>query len=83
LIENDVFNMDESDLDPFQLRMKKRFRSVKEMLKRCKKVDLKEFVAKVSINCGIHEKTIRRYLDMLENAGEIKIKDGIITLAEN
>jgi len=75
--------MDDSELDPFQLKMKKRFSSVREILKKCKKVDLKEFVAKVSINCGIHEKTIRRYLDLLENAGEIKISDGIISLVEN
>ncbi len=48
------------------------------MLKKHKKTDLKTFVAKLVVNNGIHEKTVRRYLSKLEEAGEIEIKEGMI-----
>jgi len=82
MANENVYWMDESDLDPFQRMKKGRINSVREMLKKLKKVNCKEFIAKIRINCGIHERTIREYLDALETIGEISIKEGIITYNE-
>jgi predicted transcriptional regulator len=78
----DVFYMEDSILDPFQRMKKKRINSVREILRKLKKVNLKEFIAKIRINCGIHERTIREYLDALETVGEISIREGVITFNE-
>ena len=78
ILVDDVFWMDESILDPFQRMKKKRINSVKEILKKLKKVCLEEFIAKVAIECGIHSRTLREYLAALETIGEISIKDGKI-----
>jgi len=74
--------MDDEILDPFQRKKKRRIHAVREMLKKLKKVSLKEFIANVRINCGIHERTIREYLEALETVGKISIKDGTITFNE-
>jgi len=81
-LSNNVFWMDDDILDPFQRKKKRRVHAVREMLKKLKKISLKEFIAKVVINCGIHEKTVREYLDALATVGEINIKDGTITFNE-
>lgn len=81
-MDDSIYHIDDYDLDPFQQKMRRRIESVKGMLRKLKKVDLKEFVAKVHANCGVHEATARRYLNNLEVAGYIEIKDGTIIWKE-
>jgi predicted transcriptional regulator len=71
--------MDDSILDPFQVKKRKRMESIKSMLAKLKAIGLKDFIANVSINCGIDRITVRKYLDELETANYIEIRDGIIT----
>jgi len=73
-----IYWMDDSILDPFQVKKRKRLESIKNMLARLKDVDLKIFIAKVSVNCGIDMVTVRKYLEALERAGYIDIKNGIV-----
>jgi len=49
-----------------------------DMLAKLREVDLKTFMAKVRVKCGIDRVTVRRYLEALETANYIEIKDGII-----
>ena len=49
------------------------------MLSKLKEVSLKTFTAKVRADCGIDGITIRKYLEALETANYIGIKDGVIT----
>jgi len=81
-LTDDIFWIDEGDLDRFQRKKKRRIHAVREMLKRLKRTSLKEFIAKVAITCGIHERTLREYLNALETIGEITIKDGTIIYNE-
>lgn len=73
----DVYWMDDSILDPFQV--KKRMEAIKNMLAKLKEVDLKTFMARVRADCGIDRVTIRKYLEALETSSYIEIKDGVIT----
>ena len=52
---------------------------IKSMLSKLKEVSLKTFTAKVRADCGIDGITIRKYLEALETANYIGIKDGVIT----
>jgi predicted transcriptional regulator len=78
-LSENVYWMDDSILDPFQIKKKKRVDSIKNMLAELKKVELKAFIAKISVSCGINGATARAYLEDLQTAGCIKIKNGIIT----
>jgi predicted transcriptional regulator len=78
-----VYWMDDSILDPFQVKKRKRIESIKNMLTRLKEVDLKTFIANVSVNSGIDGATVRKYLEMLEVAGHIQIKDGKVVWNQN
>jgi len=70
--------MDDSILDPFQLKKRKRVEAIKNMLAKLKEVELRVFMAKIRVNCGIDKVTIRKYLGALETANYIEIKDGLI-----
>jgi len=78
MMSESIYQMDDYILDPFQQKKKRRMEAVMGMLKRLKEVDLKEFTAKVAVNCGIHESTTRRYIEALKTSGYIEIKDGMI-----
>ncbi|MEM3824347.1 MAG: hypothetical protein QXH87_05375, partial [Candidatus Bathyarchaeia archaeon] len=78
MLTDNVFWMDEAILDPFQIKKRKRVEQIKSMLAKLKEIDLKKFLAKVSINCGIEEMTVRKYLESLKIDGCIEIKDGKI-----
>lgn len=71
--------MDDSILDHFQVKKRKRMERIKDMLSKLKEVGLKTFMAKVRVHCGIDRITIRKYLEALEAANYIEIKDGVIT----
>lgn len=71
--------MDDSILDPFQIKKRRRTDAIKNMLAKLKKVELRSFIAKVCVECGIDKVTVRKYLEELEVADYIEIKDGVIT----
>jgi predicted transcriptional regulator len=77
-LSDTLYWMDDSILDPFQQKKRKRISSIKEMLKKLEKVELKEFMGKVSVNCGINKATVREYLEALEIAGYVEIKNGTV-----
>lgn len=81
-MKDNVYWIDPNGIDRFEKMKIVRINAIREMLKKLKKVSLKEFIAKVSINCGIHKRTLRSYLDDLETIGEITIKDGTIIYNE-
>jgi predicted transcriptional regulator len=81
-LSENVFWMDDSILDPFQVKKKKRIDSIKNMLAELKEVELKAFIAKISVDCGINGATARAYLEDLETAGYIQVKNGIIIWKE-
>jgi len=74
----DVFWIDDSVLDRFQLMKKRRISYIRKMLEKLGKIDLKIFIANVSVNCGIDGRTVRNYLRDLEIIGDIEIKDGMM-----
>jgi len=82
-LSENIYWMDDSILDPFQMKKRKRIESIKNMLTKLKEVNLNLFLAKVSINCGINESTVRKYLQALETDGYIEIKNGKIILKSN
>ena len=80
MVDDNVYVIDESKLDVFQMKKKKRITSIKEILKKLEKIDLKTFVSKVAVKNGFDTKTVRKYLSELEDAGEIQIKEGTISI---
>jgi len=80
VVDDNVYVIDESKLDVFQMKKKKRITSIKEILKKLEKIDLKTFVSKVAVKNGFDTKTVRKYLSELEDAGEIQIKEGTISI---
>lgn len=78
-MSENIYWMDDSILDPFQVKKRKKMESIKSMLAKLKAIGLKDFIANVSINCGIDRIIVRKYLDELETANYIEIRDGIIT----
>jgi len=80
VVDDNVYVIDEGNLDIFQVKKKKRIASIKEILKKLKKIDLKTFVSKVAVRNGFDTKTVRKYLSELEDAGEIQIKEGTISI---
>jgi predicted transcriptional regulator len=80
VVDDNVYVIDEGNLDIFQVKKKKRITSIKEILKKLKKIDLKTFVSKVAVKNGFDTRTVRKYLSELEDAGEIEIKEGTISI---
>ena len=80
MVDDNVYVIDEGNLDIFQVKKKKRITSIKEILKKLKKIDLKTFVSKVAVKNGFDTRTVRKYLSELEDAGEIEIKEGTISI---
>ncbi|MEM2661569.1 MAG: hypothetical protein QXS74_09650 [Nitrososphaeria archaeon] len=72
------FCMEDSILDIFQIKKKRRVEAIKNILSKHKQVDLNIFVAKVSVCNGIDRLTVRKYIDELEAAGYIEIQNGKI-----
>ena len=77
-MSDNIYWMDDSILDPFQVKNRRRIQSVMKMLSKLKETDLEEFTSRVAINSGIDKYTVRKYLGFLETAKKIQIRDGRI-----
>jgi len=74
--------MRDSILDPFQQKKRKRTKMILDTLEKLKETDLKTFIGKICVNSGIDKATVRKYLEELETAGYIEIRNGIIHVRE-
>ena len=77
-----LYCMEDSILDPFQQKKRKRTKMIIDTLKKLKEISLKTFIGKICVNSGIDKATVRKYLEELETADYIEIKDGIIKWKE-
>ena len=63
-------------LDPWQRMKRRRMSRVREMLEFHKRVDKKEFVAKLEIESGLNRKTAYDYLRAFKDAGYTQESNG-------